>query len=163
MNLHSAQPQAITLLFGDFTAQQQMFTFPYAHLTSFIICRLLCMPSCYIFTLDILENLSNQTTRKMFCSNFRQQSTHSTYSPTVLHSDPYLPLPHHYPLCPPQCFHPRGQRPLPAGATGGFIPADPCRLSSGLAPTQPVLGRLRRQIHLRGLGGRHQEARPRQH
>ncbi len=58
---------------------------------------------------------------------------------------------------PLQCLHPRGQRPLPAGAAGGLTPADPRGFGSGLAPAQPLLDRLRRQIHLRGLSGRHQE------
>lgn len=62
-----------------------------------------------------------------------------------------------------QCFHPRRQRPLPAGAAGGFISADPRGPGSGLAPTQPVLDRFWRQIHLGGFSGRHQETRPDQH
>lgn len=68
-----------------------------------------------------------------------------------------------FPCPPPQCLHPRGQRPLPTGAAAGFTPSHPRGSGPGLAPAQPVLDRLRRQVHLRGLGGRHQEAGPHQH
>lgn len=64
---------------------------------------------------------------------------------------------------PLKCLHPWGQWSLSAGATSRFTPADPRGSGSGLAPTQPVLGRLWRQIHLCGLSGCHQETSPHQH
>lgn len=64
---------------------------------------------------------------------------------------------------PLQRLHPRGQRPLSAGAAGGFTPPHPRGSGPGLAPAQPLLDRLRRQVHLRCLGGRHQETSAHQH
>lgn len=64
---------------------------------------------------------------------------------------------------PPQCLHPRGQRPLSTGAAGGLTPPHPSGPGPGLAPAQPLLDRLRGQVHLRRLGGRHQEAGARRH
>lgn len=73
------------------------------------------------------------------------------------------PRPRVPPPCTLQRLHPRGQRPRPAGAAGGLAAPHPRGPGAGLAAAQPVLERLWGQVHLRGLGGRHQEAGPLQH